>query len=296
MNLRQIEVFRAVMQAGSVTGGAAHLHVSAPAVSRLLSHLQTRLGVTLFQRQGGRLVPTPEAQALMREIDGAYRQIEQVRRTALGLRHGVGTRLRLATNLSTGLELVPRALARLQTTHPGVRVQVDVAPLARMREGLEAGEFDLAVGAFLDTEADGLSRSPIGSGELLVALPAGHRLAAQDRLSLAALRDEELVAYGNGLHGRRLAELMGWHHQVPRLEVPYAYMACALVASGAGVAVVDDLTLRHFQGAGLAVRPLSPRLQYRLDVLALGRQPLPDSGHAFVAALRHCWGTGLSPA
>ena len=61
MNLRQIEVFRAVMITGSVSGAARLLHVSIPAVSRLLSHTETRLGFLLFERVKGRLHATAEA-------------------------------------------------------------------------------------------------------------------------------------------------------------------------------------------------------------------------------------------
>lgn len=297
LNLRQIEVFRAVMQAGSVSGGAAQLHVSPPAVSRLLAHLQARLGVALFERRGTRLLPTPEAQALMREIDGAYRHIERVRSTALALRHGGVAPLRVASNLSTGLELVPRALARLRSRQPELRVSVEVAPLSRMREGLEAGELDLAVGAFLPSEGDGLQRLSIGSGELRVALPAGHRLASHTALTAAALQQEDVVGYGlAGPHGRQIEALLGARARPPRFEVPYAYMACALVASGAAVAVVDDLTLRHFQGAGIVTRPLSPRLHYGVDVLLDRRRPRPAAVPSLVEALHWAWGQRFAVA
>ena len=66
MNIRQIEIFRAVMQAGSITGAAHLLHVSQPGVSRMLAHIELQLGLALFERTRGKLRPTPEAQALYR--------------------------------------------------------------------------------------------------------------------------------------------------------------------------------------------------------------------------------------
>lgn len=290
LNLRQIEVFRAVMQAGSVSGGAARLHVSAPAVSRLLSHLSARLGVALFERHGSRLLPTPEAQALMREVDAAYHHIDRVRSTAVALRHGAGAPLRVATNLSTGLELVPRALSRLHALRPQARVRVEVATLAGMRQALEAGEIDLGVGAFLPADSAPLERLVLGRGELQLVLPAGHPLAARSAVAPAALRSENLIAYGlAGAHGQQLEHLLGLRRQPPALEVPYAYMACALVACGAGVAVVDDLTLRHFAAAGVVARPLSPALHYDLAVLRDPRRPAPAAAAVFVDALRDAW-------
>ena len=56
MNLRQIEVFRAVMLAGSVTDAARSLHVSQPGISRMLSHIELQLGLRLFERRKGRLL------------------------------------------------------------------------------------------------------------------------------------------------------------------------------------------------------------------------------------------------
>lgn len=61
LNLRQIEVFRAVMITGSINGAAQLLYVSQPAVSRMLSHTEARIGFQLFERVKGWLYPSPEA-------------------------------------------------------------------------------------------------------------------------------------------------------------------------------------------------------------------------------------------
>lgn len=61
LNLRQIEIFRAVMTTGSISGASQLLFVSQPAVSRLLSHTEQRVGFALFERIKGRLYATPEA-------------------------------------------------------------------------------------------------------------------------------------------------------------------------------------------------------------------------------------------
>ncbi len=295
MNLRQVEVFRAVMRAGSVSGGAAALHVSAPAVSRMLSHLEAKLGVRLFHRRGTRLQPTPEARTLLGEIEAAWRHIERVRGTALALRHGAGSTLRVGTNLSTGLELVPRALAAMRRTWPALRTTVEVATLTAMRDALDSGEMDVAVGAFVDLDAGALQRWPLGSGQIRAVLPAGHALAALDVVPLSALAAEPLIAFGlAGSHGQRIEALLGARAAPPALEVPYAYMACALVACGAGVALVDDLTLRHFQGSGVQARPLRPQVACSIEALTDPRRAANAAVPDFVAALRaaHAAATG----
>lgn len=69
LNPRQLEAFRLVMQRGSVTGAAAELRISQPAVSRFIRDLEVRSGITLFERTGNHLIPTPEAHLLLVEVE-----------------------------------------------------------------------------------------------------------------------------------------------------------------------------------------------------------------------------------
>jgi DNA-binding transcriptional LysR family regulator len=79
MNARQLEVFRAIMRNGSMTAAAEALHVSQPAVSKILRHFESQLGYTLFERLGGRLLPTMEARLRFDDADRMFREIEAVR-------------------------------------------------------------------------------------------------------------------------------------------------------------------------------------------------------------------------
>lgn len=78
LNLRQIEVFRAVMITGSIRGASELLFVSQPAVSRLLSHMEQRIGFALFERIRGRLYATLEARKLFHEVEAVYAGVQRV--------------------------------------------------------------------------------------------------------------------------------------------------------------------------------------------------------------------------
>ena len=71
IRLRQLEAFRAVMHAASVTQAAEVLRISQPAVSRLIASLEQDLGFALFSRRRGRLLPTPESTFLLGEVERA---------------------------------------------------------------------------------------------------------------------------------------------------------------------------------------------------------------------------------
>ena len=86
LNLRQIEVFRAIMITGSISGAARFLSVSQPAISRLLAYTEDRLALRLFERVRGRVQPTPEAKRLFREVEHIHEGVTRVNELAEELR------------------------------------------------------------------------------------------------------------------------------------------------------------------------------------------------------------------
>jgi DNA-binding transcriptional LysR family regulator len=86
MNLRQLEVFRAVIETGSVTRAADRLHVTQPAASKMLAQFERELGFLAFTRVRKRLTPTPEATAVYREVERTFASIDYLERFASDLR------------------------------------------------------------------------------------------------------------------------------------------------------------------------------------------------------------------
>ncbi|HEX9859258.1 MAG TPA: LysR family transcriptional regulator, partial [Paracoccaceae bacterium] len=145
MNVRQLEIFRAIMRDGTLTAAANSLGVSQPAVSKLLHHLEDQLGYHLFERRGGRLVPTPEAHLLYDDADRVFRELEVLR----DLARRVGERkvglLRIGASLSVVWSLLPQALADFRATHPTVRVHLHTLPAREIAEALRVGDIDLGL-------------------------------------------------------------------------------------------------------------------------------------------------------
>jgi len=292
MNLRQIEVFRAVMQAGSISGAATALHVSQPAVSRLIRYLEVKLGVALFERTGSRLHPTPEAHALKREVDSAYRSIDRVRSYAEQLRHGVADTLRIASNLSTGLELVPRAIAQIKASMPRLHISVELVTHTQITDQLLSGECDIGVVSFVQNHHPALNMHLIGEGDVLCAMAPDHPLAKHRKLTAKMLQRPDLISFGHETqHGKLVGALLGASQQPisPTVEVRYAYVACSIAASGWGVVVVDDMTARHCQGPNLVLRPLAEPQRYTAYAMSSAERPLSSAGLQMVRLLTQHW-------
>src|SRR5690606_35614264 len=119
---RQSEVFRAIIMAGSISGAVRMLHVSQPAVSRVLALTENRLGYPLFERAKSRLLPTPEARRLYQEVEQVYGGIQRVNDLAASLgRQGAGM-LRVVASASFGQGMIPRALERFRARNRTARV------------------------------------------------------------------------------------------------------------------------------------------------------------------------------
>src|SRR3954470_10694766 len=121
-----MEVFRAVMLSGGVNSAAALLHVSPPAISKVLAQAGRASGLVLFERVRGRLVPTPEAQQLYEEVDKVWQGVEAVRDASRDLAEPNRASLRVVCTASLAPFAVSRTLAQLYTRIPRLQSRVRV--------------------------------------------------------------------------------------------------------------------------------------------------------------------------
>ena len=285
MNLRQIEVFRAVMVTGSTTDAARLLHVSQPGVSRMVRLLELRLGVALFERRKGRLVATPEAHTLHQEIERVYRGVQRVQDVAQHLRSGHPAALRVLSSANTALQLVPRAIARLIEDAPAARVYFEALPTREIVNLLAAEEADVAItSAPLDHPS--LETREIGHWSLVCALPRGHALAEAPGLSLAQALRQRLIVYNRAAPQTAVIDAWLAQHAIDRqvaVEVRSGYAACSMAAAGIGVAFVDDLSARAHRRERLVFKPVPASPRFPLYGVVTANRPLSTLGRSFLA-------------
>ena len=259
MNLRQIEVFRAVMIAGSVTDAARLLCVSQPGVSRMLGHIELQLGLKLFQRIKGKLRPTPEAQALYARVVQVYHGVKRIEDCARELKTGAGLALRVLASPSIALELLPQAVAETTTQFPDARVYMETQLVREIVGQLVAGDADLAI-ASLPVDHPMLQCNPLGRWSLCCVFHVEHQFSARRAIDPRDILKERLIAFSPDTpQGKAISQ---WSAEVDlpinsKIEVRSGQVACALAASGVGIAVVDSLTAHAWMHPKLAFRPIT---------------------------------------
>jgi DNA-binding transcriptional LysR family regulator len=288
MFIRQLEAFRAIMLAGTVSGGAALLGVSQPAVSRLIARLESELNLTLFDRAHGRLTPTSEAHMLHEQVERTFVSVDQIREVAAAIGSAQVGHLYVAAIPAVGLGFLPAAIEEFGKKHPQVTITAEINMTARVEESVAAQRVDLGIGAFpfrrTGLESEIFCRAP----EYLV-MPEGHALSARGYIRPTDLEDAPFISLTRDAVGRHVIDRVFERFGVTRrlvAETQANALICELVRRGLGVALVDPFTAADYAGRGVVAVPFRPRIEFRLGILYPKHRPLSRVAKVFLAILR----------
>ncbi len=251
--LRQLQYFVAVAEHGSVSHAAQALSISQSAVTEAVKDLEADLGVKLFDRHSRGLAITHKghsflrhATAILSEVSGARAALEADREALSGALHlGV-------TSLMAGY-VMSDLLARFRRANP----QVEVTAIEDSGEYLEhlliGGELDVAV-----MVTSGLRERGALQVELLSVspyrlwMPLGHRLTAQESISVADLAGETLIVLRADEMEEEAVNMLAGLGARPRVAFRTRSVEAvrSLVATGAGVALLPDLVYRPWSLEG----------------------------------------------
>lgn len=283
LNLRQLEIFREVIRCQTTVEAAQALAISQPAVSNAIRQIESQLGIPLFERVGNRLVPTAEAQEVMRgsePIFSLYRAFSQKLKDLRDTRTGS---LRLLSTPALANALVPRALKTFLATRPDMHVFFDVRRTPGVVEGVETGFVDLGF-SLSPQPRSGIEATPICSGQMVCVCPPDHPLADRSEVSAEDLAAWPLIGFEPGSPLGLALSRSFWTptlQQRVMVETRYSGTACLLAESGVGVAVVDSFAVVGGR-YNLVFRPLTPRVPIDAFALTSRTQPMKRMVRAFL--------------
>jgi len=273
------------MLTGAMTSAAEMMHVTQPAVSRLIRDLEAELGLALFHRRGNLVMPTAEAQALLVEVERSFVGLDRIRAFADDLRSGRGGTLRVAALPSVAAGFMPRFVAQYCRLRPHVEVLIDGLPSPLIRDRVVAGQFDIGVTG-LPFQRDALTVTPIDD-KAVVVMPKDHRLAKRRTIRADDLHDEKLILLtrlknAEGNHPIRFVLQSVRYTQ--RIETPLSTIACVLASEDAGIAIVDPFSASEFAGKGVVVRPFEPAFNIGTAIVHSSERALSLLAQEFHAA------------
>ncbi|MBP0495516.1 LysR family transcriptional regulator [Pararoseomonas indoligenes] len=295
MNLRQLEVFHAIMRTGSVTGAARLLNVTQPSVSTVLKHCEAQLRFPLFNRVGGRLQPTPEAQALLPDIETVFSRLAAVERLSQDLAGGRLGTLSLAAAFPIANGYLAQALATFLAERPGTRAALQSLNSPQVVDRVASREVEL-----------GIVHEPVVSGEveteLLVrssiacVMRSDHPLARHEAVPVAALADQPVITYLPQILFRSYVDgALSQAGIAPPIvaQVSVSLTGIMLARHGGSVALVEPLMLRTLPFPDLVARPLDPPVTFRTVLVRPRGRPDSTLLRRFVAHLRRTLAEGI---
>ncbi|MFN3937031.1 MAG: LysR family transcriptional regulator [Gemmobacter sp.] len=269
LTLRQIEVIRAVMLRGTITGAAEFLGVSAPGISRLIKHTEDSLGLRLFERREGLFIPAVEAGAVFDQVREVHRGVENLHHALVNLHRGEGAGLAFASAPSVAQFIAARVLRSVRSRYPDLFIDLNILKIEETVDYLllERGEFVIMSSAI---QNPGVENVELARGRIVAVLPKGHPLAARPVVSVRDLAREPLIGvdpsdpYGEIL-SRPFRDAGVEMRQSMRGR--FAQTVVSLVRHGLGVALIDEFSVAEVYMPGLVRRPLAEEAAVHVHVV-----------------------------
>lgn len=268
LTFRQLEAFKAVMDAGTVVKAAESLRLSQPAVSRLLSDLESGIGLNLFDRRKGRLTPRREALELSGEVDRCFVGLDRIAEAAQNIRSQTNEHLKMASLPGFAMGVVGGVVAQFICMNPNVGLSLEVRSRKQMLEGIANGQYDIGLATW-GSDSAAIGYELLAILDLVCLVPAGHPLADRQAIAPADLDGVDCIL---GTDHTPSVDLLdetfrkaGARPRV-RFRVTTVHAAIDLVAQGIGVSIAIRHVHDHVLDPRVLSIPFRPRIP--IDVVA----------------------------
>jgi DNA-binding transcriptional LysR family regulator len=296
-SLRQLQIFRAVAECGSIRAAARELHLTQPAATHAVRELERSVGAPLFARSVKGVVVTEIGAALLRRSHLVFNEMRRAQEEIAQLRDGTGGRLSIAFS-SAAAQLLPTALMDFRARRPGVLLELQELTWPSADERWHRGGYDFAVISELDgpTE-DGLEREMLLEQPLFVAARASHPQARAR--SLKGLQHCLWLVPGYGLP--LLQRLFAARRMPPPADViacQSLQMALTLLHRTDALALLSGYLIGgRGTSHGLVRLPLPgpPLALLRITLLVRDAQALTPAARIFIDCLRRAAKEAATP-
>ncbi len=270
MEIHQLRYFVAVAEEGSFSHAAEREHVSQPSLSQQIQKLEGELNQQLFDRLPRAVVLTEAGRCLLVYARQILTGIADARQAVTALDHEVAGRLSVGAIPSIALFVLPPLIGSFQRAYPKVTFELFEDTTEKLAQQLEDGTLDLVI-ASTSHETPNLARHSLGREQLLMLLPAKHRLARKNSIEWSELASEKFLLlheeHSLSIHVR---QLLAANHLNPELVVRGAQLVtmARMVAAGLGVTVIPQMMVgTEFLSGCVAVPFVRPAPTRELTLL-----------------------------
>ncbi|MCD9033532.1 LysR family transcriptional regulator [Luteimonas sp. Y-2-2-4F] len=248
LDLADLHLFLCIVDAGSITQGAARAHLALASASERLRRIEADAGVRLLDRRPRGVTTTEAGEALAHHARALLRQRERMRSELHDFAAGARGTVRLYANTAALTEFLPPRLAPWLAARPRLRVELKERTSAEIVRTVAAGLAEAGIVSDA-VDAGGLRLHPVASDHLVLIVPPDHALADGPARSFAEVAAEPFVGLAPGsalqahvdAHAREAGARLAFRIRMKTFEG-----LCAMVAHGVGVGIVPRrVAARH---------------------------------------------------
>ena len=272
---RHLEVFDAIIAAGSISRAAAQLNLSQPAVSIALANFEESIGFKLFQRDRGFFAPTREALLLQDDMAQGLLALLRVSQRISEIRAGSTGSVRIATNGAMAIHFLPPLIAAYQRDHSDVNIDILVRSSRQVAEWVSSRQIDIGL---IDTPVPvaGLNAT-LFSLECVCVMHQDDPLATKDIIHPTDLAGRSIVSItGQHMVDRQLDTSLTTAGVTVERHISSYFFAIArnIIAVGNEIAIIDPTNGKANLNDGVTWRPFAPRIDHELAIITPSDQPL----------------------
>ncbi|GAY22805.1 LysR substrate-binding domain-containing protein [Sphingobium fuliginis] len=267
LNLRQIEAFKAVIENGTISRAADILHISQPAMSKLIAHLEFDTKLRLFDRVKGRLAPTEQGMRLYDEVGRIFAGVRQVENAVDAIRREEQGRLAVGVLPALANSFIQKTTTAFLRDRRNVFCSVQSLSSQWIVDWLIARRLDAGlIGAGYDNPY--VTLEPLMEHPLVCIMPRDHELSDRAQIEPQDLDGTPFVALTpETIVGHRVEEMFETYRVKPDivLVANAASIVCEFVASGLGVSLAHPLMVSGLEHR-LSVRRFAPEILYNFQL------------------------------
>ena len=287
-DLTTLKLFVAVFEERSMARAAEREHITAPAISKRISELETSLGVTLFERLNTGSRPTPAGEALANEARGIFHSLERMQGRLSEYASGRRGSVRIYSNPSGLVASLADDLRTFLETRTDVSVRVDEHHSDDVVRGVAAGDADIGIYAH-HIGAEDLTIVPYRSVQLVLVMREDHPLAGKTALAFAEAVEYDFVGLAeNSAVGALVSSIASAQGLTVRhrVEVTGFEALRRMVQAGLGIGVVPESSGKAMRTGDLVSVPLTDDwAHYRLNLCTRGPETLSMTARLMVEHL-----------
>ena len=240
MDLRQLEIIRAIADTGSFTAAGHKLHVSQSAISRQILLLEEELGESVFHRIGRRIRITPAGEALLQLSTRVFQDLQDTVEAISDTQETLRGTLRLVGGMTVCLYVFPTLLSEIRRVHPNLDLKITVGSTERSIAMLRSGGADLGL-LTLPIDQPDLESVPVLKEELLLVSYPDHPFAHRKQVDPAELNRQPFILFESGSITRRVVNDLFARERIDAeivMETENVEIIKVMVRTGLGIGIV----------------------------------------------------------